>query len=220
MIKRLCVYFIVFFLLLQLLPAATADTVVDMDMKGSISVRVAFEGKALEGLKLNCIKVADLVLNENAYHYECVYDRSIIFTAQNIQDTDHPQRMLELVKKGTAKPLSETVTQNSIVKFTDLYPGMYLIYQTEKFTTDEADYIISPFLVTIPYDGKYDVDATSKPALDLIPQETEPTDPPPPDVPQTGQLEWPIPVMACGGMAFFILGWRLCFTRRKDSHEK
>ena len=55
----------------------------------------------------------------------------------------------------------------------------------------EADYIISPFLVTIPYDGKYDVDATSKPALDVIPQETEPTDPPPPDVPQTGQLEWP-----------------------------
>ena len=220
MIKRICVHFLVCFMLLQLIPAATADTVVDMDKKGSISVRVAFEGKALEGLKVNCIKVADLVLTENAYYFECVYDRSIIFTAENIQDTDNPQIMLELVKKGTDKPISGTVKQNSIVKFTDLHPGMYLIYQTEQYSTKETDYIISPFLVTIPYDGEYDVDATSKPSLDVIPQETKPTNPPPPDVPQTGQLEWPIPVMACGGMAFFILGWWLCFSRRKDSYEK
>lgn len=220
MIKRICVIFVICFLLLQLIPAAYAETVVDMDTKGSISVRVAFDGVPLEGMKLNCIKVADLVPTAGGYQFECVYDNSIIFTAENIQDTNNPEQMLELVKNGTKKPITQTVNRDGIIKFTNLYPGLYLIYQTEDYVTSDGDMVIAPFLVSIPYDGNYDVDAKSKPAPDIIPEETEPTAPPPPKLPQTGQLEWPIPILLCAGMAFFGLGWWLCFNSRKDNYEK
>ena len=98
MIKRICVHFLVCFMLLQLIPAATADTVVDMDKKGSISVRVAFEGKALEGLKVNCIKVADLVLTENAYYFDP-------FKPENLADLMGEVINEKIIQKYIDKPV-------------------------------------------------------------------------------------------------------------------
>lgn len=40
----------------------------------------------------------------------------------------------------------------------------------------------------------------------------------PPKLPQTGQLNWPVPILlSCGGL-LFILGCVLCFGRRKDDY--
>lgn len=41
-----------------------------------------------------------------------------------------------------------------------------------------------------------------------------------PKLPQTGQMNWPIPVMTVSGLALFLLGWFLCFGRKRDSYEK
>lgn len=34
-----------------------------------------------------------------------------------------------------------------------------------------------------------------------------PDEPDEPDIPQTGQLWWPVPLLACGGMGLFLVGW-------------
>ena len=50
-----------------------------------------------------------------------------------------------------------------------------------------------------------------------------PTTPPVPDqpgLPDTGQLNWPIPVMALMGLTLFIIGWALCFRKRDDRYEE
>lgn len=222
MIKRLCAYCAVLLILLQILPNASAETIIDMDKKGSISVKVVYEKVPLEGLKMNCIRVGELIPSGSAYYFECVYDRNVTFTSENIHDTDNPKEMLELVKKNNHVGVSKKVDKNGNLKFGDLTPGLYLIYQTENYSLAGSEYKISPFLVTIPYEGKYEVDAKSKPSLDIFPEEpTKPTEPTkPPKLPQTGQLRWPIPILASCGMACFILGWWLCFGRRKDSYEK
>lgn len=41
-----------------------------------------------------------------------------------------------------------------------------------------------------------------------------------PKLPQTGQLNWPVPVMAAAGLTLFAVGWVLCFGRRKESYAK
>ena len=101
-----------------------------------------------------------------------------------------------------------------------------LIYQQK---TASGYNNISPFLVTIPYDGKTDVTSISKPELKKEPQSpTETTKPTTGGssggntgnkLPQTGQLTWPIPALVSGGMLLFALGWWLVFGSKKDSYD-
>lgn len=39
-------------------------------------------------------------------------------------------------------------------------------------------------------------------------------------LPQTGQLNWPIPVLVVFGLCLFSTGWMLRFGKKKDGHEK
>ena len=212
-------------ILLCCLPlASSAETLVDLDAKGSISVKAVYKKVPLEGMKLNCIQVGELVPYGDAYYYESLY-HDAIYTSEDIHDTDHPGEMLKLVKNGTSVGYTKSADKNGYIKFDNLTPGLYLIYQTESFSMAGNKYEIREFFVTIPYDGNYDVDAKSKPGLDLYPEE-----PPKPStgtsqkkvtrLPQTGQLSWPVPVMAVCGMTFFAFGWWLCFGGRKDPNEK
>ena len=96
---------------------------------------------------------------------------------------------------------------------------MYLLVQNQAAEGYQA---AAPFLVSVPMneDGTYiyDVDASPKVELTKAPQPT-PT-PKPPTLAQTGQLNWPVPVLAIIGLCLFSLGWLLRFGRKKDGYEK
>lgn len=47
-----------------------------------------------------------------------------------------------------------------------------------------------------------------------------PTPTPAPTLPQTGQLNWPIPLLAVAGLAVFVAGWILRFGQKKEKDEK
>lgn len=105
--------------------------------------------------------------------------------------------------------------------------GMYLVMQEKNAP---GYYPIKPFVVTVPnmVDEalEYDVDASpktqpmeKKPEPTPPPEEPEetptPTPPPAGELPQTGQLNWPVPVLALSGMGLFLLGWWLCRAEGK-----
>ena len=223
--KRLCAMIMALLLLCCLQVSASAETLIDLDIKGSISVKAVYQKSPLEGMKLNCIQVGKIVFDVEGYYYESLY-HDAIYTADNIHDSKYPEEMLKHVKKSSCIGLTQSVNKNGYVKFENLTPGLYLVYQTDVFSMYGNKYKIHPFFVTLPYDGSYHVDATCKPGLDLFPE--KPVCPPGTPgkpikitrLPQTGQLSWPVPVLACGGMAFFALGWWLSFGSRKDPHEK
>lgn len=48
-------------------------------------------------------------------------------------------------------------------------------------------------------------------------EEPEVTDEP--ELPQTGQLNWPVPMMAIAGLLIFAFGWSLRFGQKRDSYE-
>ena len=108
-------------------------------------------------------------------------------------------------------------------RFEDLTLGLYLLVQE---TPAKGFSPAAPFVVSLPMmeEGKYvyEVDATTKTELIPAPTTPAPTPPPPPDdskLPQTGQLNWPVPLMAVAGIGLFIMGWVLCFGRKKDENE-
>ena len=95
--------------------------------------------------------------------------------------------------------------------FSDLEVGLYLVMQAKQGTGD-SNFVIAPFLVSIPYrnpDGSltYDVNAQTKPiGIAWIPPES-PDDPDKPKkLPQTGQLWWPVLALGAAGAAFIIAG--------------
>ena len=209
-------------ILLSIVPVSVfADEKIDLNKEGSITVKVIEEGVALKGLMLTCIKVANVEKNNKYYEYVGVYER-VRYTQDDFDDTSFPADMLKYVLDNAShfKTLNKRVDDKGYVTFTGLKPGLYLIYQSEAYTQNGTDYTkINPFVVTIPYKGKYKVDATSKPSLDAFPTEPPTSPSKPPRLPQTGQLNWPVPVLASGGMLLFALGWWLVFSSRKDSYD-
>lgn len=118
------------------------------------------------------------------------------------------------------------------VRFDHLTSGLYLITQ---LTAAEGYYPVAPFLVSIPMADPqtgtwlYHVDASPKVEAQPVGPDTPPGNPPvnppqtPPQTPpdtliQTGQLNWPIPVLAILGVTLFMLGWYLTFVKGKQHH--
>ncbi len=128
--------------------------------------------------------------------------------------------------------------------FTPLDPGMYLVVRLE-IQDYNLYFIMDPFLVSVPQDVQdeleYDVKVHVKfawtppsrfddririghpdvPEEDTVPTEPTPppetTEPTPPDLPQTGQLLWPIPLLAATGIALIAVGRYL--DRKKNKSE-
>lgn len=94
------------------------------------------------------------------------------------------------------------------VSFDGLKVGLYLVMQDAQGTGDNR-FTLTPFLITIPQknpDGSlaYDVTAEAKPIG--VAKEEVPPPPPPHNIPQTGQLWWPVALLGGSGMLLFCIG--------------
>ncbi|MBQ3355741.1 MAG: LPXTG cell wall anchor domain-containing protein [Oscillospiraceae bacterium] len=226
--KLLCLLLLTALLCLLLLPATAAETP-DFTRTGSIRLTVRYEGREVGGGELTLYQVATLQ-DENGYRYVPVPGlEAIDFTFDKIESPDLPAEVLKQVKAAGLTGTAKRIGGDGVVFFGELTLGLYLVEQTENapgFTS------IQPFFVTIPMQENgeliYDVDASPKP---LPPQPTEPTNPtepteptatskPPeptePFLPQTGQLNWPIPVLAILGAALLLAGLFVLLRGRKE----
>lgn len=146
-----------------------------------------------------------------------------------------------------AETLLMEIGADGTVTVSDQTTGLYLIYQADGQAADgykemRAFLVSIPFREDEDSAWVYNVNATPK--MDTLqtdtetetesesetPTETETkspqtetpapqTEPKKPDnnLAQTGQLNWPIPVLAAAGLLVFLLGWYL--KRQKENHE-
>lgn len=186
------------------------------DDTGSITVSFGTQEKPVTGGNLVLYRVAEVVQEGADLKFSYLPDFSCC--SQSLEDVSSTKLTAELaniVLRDKPNPLATEQNKDGKIVFRNLPTGLYLLIQT---TPAKGYYVINPFLVTIPItvDGeyRYDVEASSKMALE--PEET--TKPQPPtwpgsNIPQTGQLKWPVPVLAAAGLALLSLGMVL---RRKD----
>ena len=205
-------------LLLELPLSAAAHPVPDERKDGhcSITVTMTYQEKALPGGTLALYKVGDVVEEDGNYSFVPVAAiRGDLPQFGDIQSPDLAEKLSKLEDKLTpVTALPQKVGENGKVTFLDLPFGLYLVVQK----TAPAGYgKTEPFLVSLPYleEGEYQYDVASQPKTDLEREvttkpTTSPTTKPASSsggkLPQTGQLWWPVPVLACGGLGCIVVG--------------
>lgn len=147
--------------------------------------------------------------------------------AFNLGDGNHEyaSAFADWMKENPAESVEAEIGADGVAQTELPVLGLYLVMQGRRTPNY---YPIRPFLVTVPNREEgvlvYDVDASPK--TEPVHYEPKPTPTPsdeptptpvPPQgfLPQTGQLNWPVPVLALSGMALFLLGWWLSSSERK-----
>ena len=164
----------------------------------SIEVLVRYAGEDISGGTLTAIRMGYVDEEDGNYFFSQEYTG---LKLEDITSADAPGDQLKFYNENKDQFAFYTQTQsveNGKAVFTDLPTGLYLIVQEQ---AAEGFSKLGAFLVSVPYmeDGEYQYHVTAA-IKSEIEREPEPTDPPPtipddPKLPQTGQLNWPIPLM-------------------------
>ena len=108
--------------------------------------------------------------------------------------------------------------ENGVVTFDGLELGLYLILQTKTISGFEK---ITPFLVSVPLWDRdhylYEISVSEKFELKKTPSTPDTPDKPGPTLPQTGQVNWPVPVLLTLGLVLIVSGATL---RRKSKYAQ
>ncbi len=173
-----------------------------------------FDGQAVEGGRLAAYRVARIVEENGDFRFDVLTPYQAPELCQENLNT--PELAACFAKQISGEGIAPASSENGHTCFEDLELGLYLIVQTEAAHGFEP---LKPFLVSVPMNEGghyvYDVTAEGKSQLHQQPQPTMPPKPTEPTLPQTGQLNWPIPVLAVLGLCLFSAGWALCCEKRK-----
>ena len=183
----------------------------------SIEVIVRHDGENVDGGTLTAIKVGYVDEEDGNFFFSQEFTNIKI---EDIASSNAPKTQQEFYNNNKSNYDFYTQTQtveNGKATFSGLSTGLYLIVQNR---AADGFSKMGAFLVSVPYmeDGEYQyhVTAAIKSELEREPEPTEPppTEPDDPKLPQTGQLNWPIPLMVVAGLALFAVGWMLCFRKK------
>ena len=182
---------------------------------GSVSVSMKAGGD------LNLFKVAD-ISSDGGNTFVLTEEFAGMGNASTATQTINDQKKLNASNAELAKSMAKfaadklvkaAVTlkaeKESVLKFSNLTEGLYLITQTN---AADGYSVMDPFLISIPGDASskdpYNVNASPK--MELKKESTPPPkDNTPPSggrLPQTGQLWWPVAVLLAAGVLLLAVG--------------
>lgn len=221
--KRIVSALLILTVLLGLPVRASAHDAPEERNDCTIEVSVRYDGEAVSGGTLTVIRVGYVDEENGDYFFSRILTKTKI---EDIQSPDTVTELEEFYRNNRANyafyKQTATVSGGKAV-FSALPTGLYLVVQE---TVAPGYSKLNSFLVSLPYmkggEYQYNITANHKPALEREPDPTEPepTKPSDPKLPQTGQLNWPVPLMAASGLGLFVLGWSLRFGRKKESYEE
>lgn len=209
---------------------AYAHPVPDLSKKGTITVTFDLPEDLKSYGSLTLYRVGDVKEDDGNYSFAPV--KRLEGAGFSYADPNSRELAEELAEHLKSHPMTGTTRSilwnkdKASVSFTKLELGLYLAVQNKAATGYEK---AAPFLISIPYveNGAYRYSLTAQAKSELKKAPTEPpteatkAPPPPGSLPQTGQLNWPVPVLAVLGMLLFAAGWMLRFKgkRSEDGEE-
>lgn len=196
--------------------SVSAAETVSQEEKGSITVTFLDADKnPVSGGNVEIFRIAEVETNGNgAFQY--VYTdnfRNQTEDLSKIGDQSFDRILAQKLSADLAGKdgMKAAINSEGTVNFTDIEMGLYLIVQTKAADGYEP---ISPFLISVPDEnGSFMVSAAPKMEEVQKSAGKTPGDGKTPEnpkggiLPQTGQLWWPVPILAILGLAFIFAGW-------------
>lgn len=201
---------------------AYAHEIPDENRKGTITVEMEYNGSAVTGGVLTACRVGEIQENDGNYSFrKTAAMEGFTGSYENIGSASLAEDVAAFVEQQKLPAYAVAKNENGKAVFSDLELGLYLIVQTESSSGYEP---LKPFLISVPMneDGHYvyEINAEGKFQLTQTPKPATPDKPKDPTLPQTGQLNWPVPLLAILGLCLFAAGWALRFGQRKETYEK
>jgi hypothetical protein len=175
-----------FFLIMitALLSLSTVNALAAAPETGSFNLELSYGGTAIQGMGIRISLVAGVEFDTSRNSSSFKLADEYLNSGVNLSGTIDTQRNIDLSKEllnfagnNTVTWLTGTTNANGEVLFSNLKTGLYLIAQNG----GNGSYIISPSLLSLPYDDLYDVDVHPKATIGVVPPPDDP--PPPPDDP-------------------------------------
>ncbi len=211
--------------------AATSE-IPDETMTGTVAITLKDmdSGEAVPGGTITAKKVCTVTVVDGGNFYFTPVDelKDCDINFDDVTRTDLASELSAYLAENTVELTTQeaVVGKDGYIAFSDLSIGLWLF---ENKKPADGYEIFTPFVVSVPtYDEdsrlyNYDIDATPKvavkkavtpppPSITVTPSIATPTPStatptPKPTLPQTGQLWWPVPVLAIAGAAFILFGW-------------
>ena len=203
-----------------------ANNVLDwtQDGKGSITIHLNYDEDTADLGSLRLYRVGDVQDDDGDLSFAPRADFAAVWAED--ADLQDPAFAWDLTTCAVdqERPFETVEVTAEGAVFEELEIGLYLVCQNKAAEGYEA---INPFLIGVPNVEEdlyvYQVDASPKVAVTPAPTnppkptEPKPTRPPEPSLPQTGQTNWPIPLMAAAGLLLFAAGWSMYRKGRYES---
>jgi hypothetical protein len=213
--KRILLLTVVLLMMFSLsMTVYASHPVPDLSRNGSITLRMAPGDVPLNDGFLNIYKVGELSEDDGNYFFTLM-DGRVVTHSEEIS-LILAEELLTLAKEEKLVARVARIEEGQAV-FHDLQHGLYVVWQA-KADASKGYMPINPFLLSVPrfVEGAYELDVVADPkvALETVPPTTAPPPPRPPELPQSGQLNWPVPVLAVSGAVLMILGFLLISRKR------
>lgn len=198
--------------------AASAHETPDGGKKGTIIVEMKYGGEAVKSGTLTAYRIGQIQERNGDYVFVKTKEMAGLEASyDDIGSAALAEEAAQYVKEKHVTAAASAENKVGKVVFKDLELGLYLIVQTE---ASEGYEPVKPFLMAVPANEEghylYQVTAEGKFELQKEPAPPEPTPPEDPKLPQTGQLNWPVPALAVLGMILLTAGWSLRASGRKS----
>ena len=194
----------------------------DLTQKGEIRMSFHPADKVTSGGSVTAFYAGEIKVDDGNYFYVLSDEfKESTIDISNIQREQLPEELWNYAKAKNIEGITVPVQQDGTAVFSDLPLGLYLLTQNEPV---KGYYPVAPFVLTLPSQEEgewvYTVNADPKTEVTEKPEPTPPPKPVGPKLPQTGQLKWPVPFLALGGILIFSVGLRLYLKKDGYSDEK
>lgn len=188
---------------------------------GELTVSLVYgtgtNSQPLSQVPLALVRVASLETSQGAAIYTTLSPFDSVHTDWSsmnaAQSEQTAQKMMKIAQLKSSSPAVQNTSASGKAVFSNLEPGMYLVYQKSSASINDRFEEMKPFLVSVPSlkDGQWQYRVEASPKTDLIrktPSGTKPREPHKPKQPNTGtdsQIQLPAVMIMLAAGTFILL---------------